>query len=122
MPRILIMNAGTPQMSGAHLTKAQLSLAANSAFRSAWFAQEGDLIVSPVDRPICYPSLAERSISIHRLFACLYLRAANRQSSMIVRYCPKLLSSGSKDIFARNQTGNCIPATLLKASHAWRPF
>ena len=28
MPRILIMNAGTPQMSGAHLTKAQLSLAA----------------------------------------------------------------------------------------------
>ncbi|MEY9463457.1 hypothetical protein ABH973_003870 [Bradyrhizobium ottawaense] len=51
MPRILIMNAGTPQMSGAHLTKAQLSLAASSAFRSAWFAQEGDLIVSPVVIP-----------------------------------------------------------------------
>ncbi|WP_370156438.1 preATP grasp domain-containing protein [Bradyrhizobium ottawaense] len=45
------MNAGTPQMSGAHLTKAQLSLAASSAFRSAWFAQEGDLIVSPVVIP-----------------------------------------------------------------------
>ncbi|MBB4380306.1 peptide ligase PGM1-related protein [Bradyrhizobium sp. SBR1B] len=51
MPRILIMNAGTPQMSGAHLTKAQLSLAANSAYRSAWFAQEGDLLVSPVEIP-----------------------------------------------------------------------
>ncbi|WP_439402746.1 peptide ligase PGM1-related protein [Bradyrhizobium sp. DASA03068] len=45
------MNAGTPQMSGVHLTKAQLSLAANSAFRSAWFAQERDLIVSPVVIP-----------------------------------------------------------------------
>ncbi|SFJ86020.1 peptide ligase PGM1-related protein [Bradyrhizobium sp. Gha] len=51
MPRILIMNAGTPQMSGGHLTKAQLSLAANSAYRSAWFAQEGDLIVSPKEIP-----------------------------------------------------------------------
>ncbi|MGX1168911.1 hypothetical protein AB7M16_005177 [Bradyrhizobium sp. USDA 372] len=51
MPRILIMNAGTPQMSGAHLTKAQRSLAASSAYRSAWFAQEGDLIVSPVAIP-----------------------------------------------------------------------
>ncbi|SFN84291.1 hypothetical protein SAMN05216573_12366 [Bradyrhizobium sp. Rc3b] len=51
MPRILIMNAGTAQMSGAELTRAQRSLAANSAYRSAWFAHEGDLIVSPVVIP-----------------------------------------------------------------------
>lgn len=51
MPRILIMNAGTAQMSGGDLTAAQLSLTANSASRSAWFAQEGDLIVSPVSIP-----------------------------------------------------------------------
>ncbi|MGY3622231.1 preATP grasp domain-containing protein [Bradyrhizobium sp. USDA 10063] len=51
MPRILIMNAGTAQMSGADLTAIQLSLAAKSAWRSVWFAQEGDLIVSPVAIP-----------------------------------------------------------------------
>ncbi|MCA6101026.1 hypothetical protein J6525_21795 [Bradyrhizobium sp. WSM 4400] len=48
MPRILIMNAGTSQMSGDGLTAAQISFTANSASRSAWFAQEGDLIISPV--------------------------------------------------------------------------
>ncbi|OKO81875.1 hypothetical protein [Bradyrhizobium sp. NAS96.2] len=51
MPRILIMNAGTAQMSGTDLTKIQLSLAAKSALRSVWFAQEDDLIVSPVAIP-----------------------------------------------------------------------
>ncbi|MBR1164530.1 hypothetical protein JQ569_35735 [Bradyrhizobium elkanii] len=51
MPRMLIMNAGTAQMSGDDLTATQLSLSANSACRSAWFAQEGDLIVSPVAIP-----------------------------------------------------------------------
>ncbi len=51
MPRILIMNAGTAQMSGADLTAIQLSLAAKSAWRSVWFAQAGDLIVSPVAIP-----------------------------------------------------------------------
>ncbi|KRR25495.1 hypothetical protein CQ14_40165 [Bradyrhizobium lablabi] len=51
MPRILIMNAGTAQMSGADLTALQLSLAAKSAWRSVWFAQPGDLIVSPVAIP-----------------------------------------------------------------------
>ncbi|WP_461351732.1 preATP grasp domain-containing protein [Bradyrhizobium sp. USDA 4454] len=45
------MNAGTPQMSGSDLTAAQLSLAANSAYRSTWFANEGDLIVSPLTIP-----------------------------------------------------------------------
>ncbi|MGY4319631.1 preATP grasp domain-containing protein [Bradyrhizobium sp. JR3.5] len=45
------MNAGTAQMSGSDLTATQLSLAANSAYRSAWFAQEGDLIVSPLSIP-----------------------------------------------------------------------
>ncbi|WP_246510522.1 preATP grasp domain-containing protein [Bradyrhizobium glycinis] len=45
------MNAGTAQMSGADLTPAQLSLAAHSAHRSAWFAQPGDVIVSPVVIP-----------------------------------------------------------------------
>ncbi|MGY3131024.1 hypothetical protein ACVWZM_001706 [Bradyrhizobium sp. USDA 4501] len=51
MPRIIIMNAGTPQMSGPDLTAAQLALAANSAYRSTWFAKEGDLIVSPLSIP-----------------------------------------------------------------------
>ncbi len=51
MPRILIMNAGTAQMSGADLTTIQLSLAAKSACRSIWFAQPGDVIVSPVAIP-----------------------------------------------------------------------
>ncbi|WP_244558884.1 peptide ligase PGM1-related protein [Bradyrhizobium brasilense] len=45
------MNAGTPQMSGSDLTAAQLALAANSAYRSTWFAKEGDLIVSPLSIP-----------------------------------------------------------------------
>jgi hypothetical protein len=48
MPKILIMNAGTEQMSGAHLTDVHRSLAAKSAWRSVWFAEEGDLIISPV--------------------------------------------------------------------------
>jgi hypothetical protein len=48
MPKILIMNAGTEQMSGTHLTDVQRSLAAKSAWRSVWFAEEGDLIISPV--------------------------------------------------------------------------
>ncbi|MGY4174849.1 hypothetical protein ACVIHH_000140 [Bradyrhizobium sp. USDA 4518] len=51
MPRIIIMNAGTAQMSGSDLVAAQLSLAGNSVYRSAWFAQEGDLIVSPLPIP-----------------------------------------------------------------------
>lgn len=51
MPRILIMNAGNAQMSGADLTATQLSLGAKSAWRSTWFAQEDDLIVSPVAIP-----------------------------------------------------------------------
>ncbi|WP_225704516.1 preATP grasp domain-containing protein [Bradyrhizobium cenepequi] len=45
------MNAGTAQMSGADLTAIQLLLAAKSAWRSVWFAQAGDLIVSPVAIP-----------------------------------------------------------------------
>ncbi|MCA1455105.1 hypothetical protein I6F35_18015 [Bradyrhizobium sp. BRP22] len=52
MPRILIMNAGSAQMSGADLTVTQLSLAAKSAWRSVWFAQPGDVIISPVAIPI----------------------------------------------------------------------
>ncbi|WP_024508499.1 peptide ligase PGM1-related protein [Bradyrhizobium sp. ARR65] len=52
MPRILIMNAGTPQMSGSDLTSVQVSLAAKSAWRSAWFARQGDVIVSPVAIPV----------------------------------------------------------------------
>ncbi|WP_407169224.1 hypothetical protein [Bradyrhizobium sp. ORS 111] len=51
MPQILIMNAGTAQMSGTDLTAIQLSLAAKSAWRSVWLAQEGDLIVSPIPIP-----------------------------------------------------------------------
>ncbi|WP_245287021.1 hypothetical protein [Bradyrhizobium sp. Tv2a-2] len=51
MPRILIMNAGTAQMSGTDLTPIQVSLAAKSAWRSAWFAREDDVIVSPVAVP-----------------------------------------------------------------------
>ncbi|MGY4568229.1 preATP grasp domain-containing protein [Bradyrhizobium sp. USDA 3256] len=38
-------------MSGGDPTATQLSLSANSACRSAWFAQEGDLIVSPIAIP-----------------------------------------------------------------------
>ncbi|MHC2275589.1 hypothetical protein ACVME8_002200 [Bradyrhizobium diazoefficiens] len=82
MPRILIMNAGTPQMSGAHLTKAQLSLAANSAFRSAWFAQEGDLIVSPVVIPADLLSFIGGTLNFHSSTLRL-LVPASRQSTIL---------------------------------------
>ncbi|MBR0948188.1 hypothetical protein ABIF65_010654 [Bradyrhizobium japonicum] len=82
MPRILIMNAGTPQMSGAHLTKAQLSLAANSAFRSAWFAQEGDLIVSPVVIPADLLSFIGGTLNFHSS-ALRLLVPASRQSTIL---------------------------------------
>ncbi|UVO35605.1 hypothetical protein KUL72_29885 [Bradyrhizobium arachidis] len=82
MPRILIMNAGTPQMSGAHLTKAQLSLAANSAFRSAWFAQEGDLIVSPVVIPADLLSFIGGTLNF-RSSTLRLLVPASRQSTIL---------------------------------------
>ncbi|WP_258763153.1 peptide ligase PGM1-related protein [Bradyrhizobium arachidis] len=76
------MNAGTPQMSGAHLTKAQLSLAANSAFRSAWFAQEGDLIVSPVVIPADLLSFIGGTLNF-RSSTLRLLVPASRQSTIL---------------------------------------
>ncbi|MDA9406030.1 peptide ligase PGM1-related protein [Bradyrhizobium sp. CCBAU 45384] len=82
MPRIIIMNAGTPQMSGAHLTKAQLSLAANSAYRSAWFAQEGDLIVSPVVIPADLLSFIGRTLNFD-VSSLRLVVPASRQSTIL---------------------------------------
>ncbi|MDA9444381.1 hypothetical protein XH98_35890 [Bradyrhizobium sp. CCBAU 51745] len=82
MPRIIIMNAGTPQMSGAHLTKAQLSLAANSAYRSAWFAQEGDLIVSPVVIPADLLSFIGRTLDFN-VSSLRLIVPASRQSTIL---------------------------------------
>src|SRR5687767_11094161 len=48
MPKIIVMNMGTEQMLGETLTRSQEVLAAKSAWRSAWFADEGDIIVMPV--------------------------------------------------------------------------
>jgi hypothetical protein len=48
MPKIIVMNMGTEQMFGQHLTRTHHLLAAKSAWRNAWFAAEADLIISPV--------------------------------------------------------------------------
>jgi Pre ATP-grasp domain len=48
MPKIIVMNAATEQMSGRDLTSTQQLLAAKTAWRSSWFADAGDIIVTPV--------------------------------------------------------------------------
>lgn len=48
MPKIIVMNSGAEQMSGHDLTSTQHQYAAMSAWRSAWFADNADIIVSPV--------------------------------------------------------------------------
>ncbi|MCC8941678.1 hypothetical protein H8A97_36975 [Bradyrhizobium sp. Arg62] len=83
MPRILIMNAGTAQMSGADLTTAQLSLAANSAYRSAWFAQEGDLIVSPVIIPPDLLSFIGATLDFDASSLSLLVPEGDRQSPVL---------------------------------------
>ncbi|MBP0110489.1 preATP grasp domain-containing protein [Bradyrhizobium vignae] len=83
MPRILIMNAGTAQMSGVDLTRAQLSLAANSAYRSAWFAHEGDLIVSPVDIPADLLSFIGATLDFDASSLCLLVPEGGRQSPVL---------------------------------------
>jgi len=83
MPRILIMNAGTAQMSGVDLTRAQLSLAANSAYRSAWFAHEGDLIVSPVVIPADLLSFIGATLDFDASSLCLLVPEALRQSPVL---------------------------------------
>ncbi|WGR73203.1 MULTISPECIES: peptide ligase PGM1-related protein [unclassified Bradyrhizobium] len=83
MPRILIMNAGTAQMSGADLTPAQLSLAANSAYRSAWFAHEGDLIVSPVVIPADLLSFIGATLDFDASSLCLLVPEGGRQSPIL---------------------------------------
>ncbi|WP_245327103.1 peptide ligase PGM1-related protein [Bradyrhizobium sacchari] len=77
------MNAGTPQMSGADLTNAQLSLAANSAYRSAWFAQAGDLIVSPVVIPADLLSFIGATLDFDPSSLCLVVPEASRQSAIL---------------------------------------
>ncbi|QOG21012.1 peptide ligase PGM1-related protein [Bradyrhizobium sp. SEMIA] len=83
MPRILIMNAGTAQMSGSDLTPAQLSLAANSAYRSAWFAHEGDLIVSPVVIPADLLSFIGATLNFDASSLCLLVPQGGSQSSVL---------------------------------------
>lgn len=83
MPRILIMNAGTAQMSGVDLTRAQLSLAANSAYRSAWFAHEGDLIVSPVVIPADLLSFIGATLDFDASSLCLLVPEGRRQSPVL---------------------------------------
>ena len=48
MPKIIVMNAATEQMSGRHPNRTQQLLAAKTAWRSTWFAEAGDVIVTPV--------------------------------------------------------------------------
>src|SRR3712207_2426873 len=48
MPKIIVMNMSTEQMLGERLTRSQQVLAAKSAWRNAWFADESDIIVMPV--------------------------------------------------------------------------
>ncbi|SFQ34953.1 hypothetical protein SAMN05216330_13010 [Bradyrhizobium sp. Ghvi] len=96
MPRILIMNAGTAQMSGADLTPAQLSLAANSAYRSAWFAHEGDLIVSPVVVPADLLSFIGATLDFDASSVCV-LVPEGRRHSPVLDDCTLL----SKTVFGR---------------------
>ncbi|MDA9476827.1 hypothetical protein XI03_20470 [Bradyrhizobium sp. CCBAU 65884] len=83
MPRILIMNAGTAQMSGADLTPAQLSLAAHSAHRSAWFAQHGDVIVSPVVIPADLLSSIGATLDFDASTLFLLVPEGGRQSPVL---------------------------------------
>ncbi|WP_342723670.1 peptide ligase PGM1-related protein [Bradyrhizobium sp. B097] len=77
------MNAGTPQMSGGDLTAAQLSLAANSACRSAWFAQEGDLIVSPVAIPTDLLSFIGTTLNFDASSLLLLVPEGTRQARVL---------------------------------------
>lgn len=47
MPKIILMNAGTEQMLGGEFTPAQRMLAAKAGWRQMWFAEHGDVIVTP---------------------------------------------------------------------------
>ena len=48
MPKIIVMNASTEQMSGGDPNSNLRLLAAKTAWRSAWFANNDDIIISPV--------------------------------------------------------------------------
>ncbi|QIG94520.1 MULTISPECIES: hypothetical protein [unclassified Bradyrhizobium] len=117
------MNAGTAQMSGADLTAAQLSLAANSACRSAWFAQEGDLIVSPVAIPADLLSFIGATLNIDASSLSQLVPGGARKAPVLddcTLLSEALVKRISNSIFVRNRLGESIPATSVKVLHAWR--
>jgi hypothetical protein len=48
MPKIIVINAATEQMSGRDLSGEQRAMAAMSAWRNIWFARPGDVVVMPL--------------------------------------------------------------------------
>ncbi|MFB9263077.1 peptide ligase PGM1-related protein [Bradyrhizobium erythrophlei] len=83
MPRILIMNAGTAQMSGSDLAAIQLLLAAKSAWRSVWFAQDGDIIVSPVAIPADLLSFAGATLKFDPSTLLLLVPESARETPVL---------------------------------------
>jgi len=66
MPKVIVMNAATEQMSGALRSAAQNHMAAKTALRSIWFVEEGDLIISPIQLGENFLSYVCRTLGIQR--------------------------------------------------------
>ncbi|WP_338834975.1 hypothetical protein [Bradyrhizobium septentrionale] len=103
-------------MSGADLTAAQLSLTANPACRSAWFAQKGDLIVSPVAIPADLLSFIGAALNIDASSLSQLVPGGARKAPVLdcTLLSEALVKRISNSIFVRNPLGESIPATSVK--------